>query len=83
MVEDIYTRDEAMLILEKFEDILIEYGIEVPSPEDDDRDDDDHVGLYGSTYANLLDEVEERLIEILARHTKGVNVIPERFSGNV
>ena len=34
----IYTRDEAMLIVEMFEDVLDTYNIKVPSPEDDERD---------------------------------------------
>ena len=34
----IYTRDEAMLIVEMFEDVLDTYNIKVPSPEDDERE---------------------------------------------
>ena len=57
----IYTHDEAALIIERFENILSQYGIHVPSPEDDDRDEDDMVGLYGSTYGNLLDDTEDMI----------------------
>lgn len=45
----IFTRDEAMQIIELFEDILSEYNIKVPSPEDDEREPDNDAGLYGST----------------------------------
>lgn len=34
----IYTHDEAALIIEKFEDVLSQYDIHIPSPEDDERD---------------------------------------------
>lgn len=36
----IYTRDEAMLFVEMFEDVLDTYNIKVPSPEDDEREPD-------------------------------------------
>lgn len=75
----IYTHDEAAKILELFEDVLSEYDISVPSPEDDEREEDNMVGLYGSTYSNLLDSVEERLIELLEKNGK---IIPYEFSGN-
>ena len=65
----IYTHDEAMLIVELFEDILTQHNIKVPSPEDDEREPDNDAALYGSTYSDLLDSVEDKLIEILERHT--------------
>lgn len=68
MGNKIYSRDEAMLIIEMFEDILIQHNIKIPSPEDDDREPDNDVGLYGSTYSDLLDNVEDKLIEILEHH---------------
>ena len=84
----IYTRDEAARIVEMFEDILVENGISVPSPEDDDRDPDDNLGLYGSVYSDLLDGVENILIGIIIRrgphgdHIKDLNeVITGKFSG--
>ena len=61
----IYTRDEAMLIVEMFEDVLDTYNIKVPSPEDDEREPDNEAKLYGSVYSDLLDNVEESLIEFL------------------
>ncbi len=70
MLEDknpIYTRDEAARIVALFEDILIKNEISVPSPEDYDRDPEDDLGLYGSTYYDLLDEVEDILHEIVLK----------------
>lgn len=79
----IYTHDEAARIVEKFEDVLAEYGISVPSPEDDEREEENMVGLYGSTYGCLLDDVEEMLIDILDRKKSGENVVSGVFSGTM
>lgn len=81
MHNKIYSHDEAMLIVEMFEDILTQHGIKIPSPEDDDREPDNEAGLYGSTYSDLLDDVEEKLIEILERHTTDSELIRYEFSG--
>lgn len=83
MGNKIYSRDEAMLIIEMFEDILIQHNIKIPSPEDDDREPDNDVGLYGSTYSDLLDNVEDKLIEILEHHTTDSEVIHNEFSGSI
>lgn len=83
MENKIYTHDEAMLIVEMFEDVLAAYDISVPSPEDDEREPDDNVGLYGSTYSDLLDSVESKLIEILEKHNPTTEVIRDKFSGTV
>ena len=79
----IYTHDEAMLIIERFENILSQYGIHVPSPEDDEREEDNMVGLYGSTYSDLLDEIEGDILDILSRHSDSTEIIEGEFSGNV
>ena len=79
----IYTHDEAMLIIERFENILSQYGIHVPSPEDDEREEDNMVGLYGSTYSDLLDEIERGILDILSRHSDSTEIIEGEFSGNV
>lgn len=79
----IYTHDEAMLIMELFEEVLDRYNIMVPSPEDDDRDPEDAVGLYGSTYGDLLDDVESNIIDILRKHTADSEIIAYEFSGTV
>ena len=80
MKKHIYTHDEASRIVEYFEDILVENEISIPSPEDDDRDEDDNLGLYGSVYSDLLDCIEEKLIDILSR-AKTDDVIPYEYSG--
>lgn len=86
--EPIYTRDEAADIVEMFEKILFENEISIPSPEDDERDPDDKLGLYGSVYYDLLDAVESRLLRIIIRRgphgdtfKSFAEVIPGEFSG--
>lgn len=79
--ECIYTHDEAGRIMDMFESILEKYGICVPSPEDDERDTDNDTGMYGSTYADLFDQVEAKLLEILNRNTNGEKVVPYEYSG--
>jgi predicted RNase H-like HicB family nuclease len=76
----IYTHDEATAIMDMFEDVLSRYSISVPSPEDDERDEDDMTGLYGSTYSDLLDNVEDHLQGLLERHSQETEVIPGVYS---
>lgn len=79
----IFTRDEAMQIIDLFEDVLSEHNIKVPSPEDDEREPDNDAGLYGSTYSNLLDSVEYHLISLLTDHEPDVELVTFEFSGRV
>lgn len=79
----IYTHDEAALIVEKFENILAQNDIHIPSPEDDERDEDDMVGLYGSTYSDLLDSIEEQLCSLLSRCKSGEEITQNEFSGTI
>lgn len=79
----IYTHDEAMIIVEMFEDVLSKYNISVPSNEDDEREEDNMIGLYGSTYSDLLDSVEENICSLLARCRRGEKIIENEFSGTV
>lgn len=79
----IYTHDEAMLIVEMFEDVLSKYNISIPSDEDDEREEDNLIGLYGSTYSDLLDSVEENICSLLARCRRGEKIIENEFSGTV
>ena len=79
----VYTHDEAMLIVEMFEDVLDTYNIRVPSPEDDEREPDNEAKLYGSVYSDLLDNVEESLIALLNRHKKRTAIVTDEFSGTV
>lgn len=83
MNNTIYTHDEAARILEMFEDVLDKYGIHVPSPEDDERDSDNMTGLYGSTYSELLDNVEKRLITMLESAKQGSDIAKYEFSGTM
>ena len=77
----LFTRDEAAAIVEMFEEILCENDVSIPSPEDDERDEGDTLGLYGSVYSDLLDSVEERILQILMRKAMGSEVISGKFSG--
>lgn len=79
----IYTHDEAMIIVEMFEDVLSKYNISVPSNEDDEREEDNMIGLYGSTYSDLFDSVEENICSLLARCRRGEKIIENEFSGTV
>lgn len=82
MSEPIFTHDEAMKIVEIFDKVLIDNEIKVPSPEDEDRDPDDELGLYGSVYDDILNKVEERIIDILKRYYATTNIFTGTFSGN-
>ena len=79
----IYTHDEAMFLVEMFEDILSKYSIKIPSPEDEERDPDNSAGLYGTTYSDLLDGIEERLITLIERSCRPHELVKYEFSGNV
>lgn len=63
----VYTHNEAANIIDIIEKVLTDYDISVPSPEDDEREPDDKYGFYGSTYYDLLDDVEDRIIALLNR----------------
>lgn len=79
----IYTHDEAALIVELFEGILDAHNIKIPSPEDDEREPDNEAKLYGSVYSGLLDAVENSIIDLLGRHSCGVPVVENEFSGDI
>lgn len=79
----IYTRDEAVLIVEMFENVLDTYNIKVPSPEDDEREPDNEAKLYGSVYSDLLDNVEASLIELLEKHDEDTEIVTDEFSGTI
>ena len=81
MADTIFTHDEAAKIIEFFEDILSEHEIKIPSPEDDERDEENSVGLYGSTYSDLLDCIEGVLIDVIEKVREGTNVVTDEFSG--
>lgn len=77
----IFTHDEAARIVDAFDEVLSRYNIHVPSPEDDDREEDNMVGLYGSTYGDLLDYVESKLVDIIDTAKTGAEVVVGEFSG--
>lgn len=79
----IYTHDEAARIVELFEDVLCEHGVKVPSPEDDEREPGNDAALYGSTYSDLMDEVESALVDLLDQHKPGAEIIRGEFSGTM
>lgn len=80
----IYTRDEAAKIVDKFDDVLVKYDVFVPSPEDDDDDRGiGETGLYGSTYDDLLNYVEDRIKAVIkVVQTGDYLIVPDKFSGN-
>lgn len=75
----IYTRNKAADIVDFIEDILIRNNIKVPSPEDDERDPEDDLGFYGTTYSDILDKVEGILIDLLRHAKPGMSVITDVF----
>lgn len=81
--EKIYTHDEAALIVDFFEEVLDKYGLKIPSPEDDERGEENDAKLYGSVYSELLDNVEEKLCEMLTRQASGSIVVRDEFSGRI
>ena len=80
MSRAIFTHDEAAEIVELFEDVLERYNITVPSPEDDERELENTARLYGTTYWELLDDVEFNLIHMLDRHSYDTHVVTNVFS---
>lgn len=80
MPNAIFTHDEAANIVELFEDVLDRCNITLPSPEDGEREPDNEARLYGTTYSELLDGVEDALIEMLDRHTENAEVVIGFFS---
>ena len=70
----IYTHDEAIGIVELFEEILEFYGITVPSDDDDEREPDNAARVFGDTYWNLVDDIENRLIDISIRAKNGEGI---------
>lgn len=69
MANTIYTHTEAANIVDLFENVLDKYDIRVPSPEDDQRGEENDAKLYGSVYDKLLDDVENSLINLLVKAT--------------
>ncbi|MEH2932170.1 hypothetical protein VSQ48_20150 [Candidatus Ventrimonas sp. KK005] len=83
MKNTIYTHDEAALIIRMFEDILDTYDIKIPSPEDDERQADNEAKLYGSVYSDLMDDIEGKLKDLLAKCKTDVTIVEGEFSGAI
>ncbi len=77
----IYTHDEAGAIIELFENLLIKNDIILPSPEDSEREEGNEAAIYGTVYGDLLQAVEDRLIEITKKASRGAKIIPDIYSG--
>lgn len=75
----IYTHSEAAKVVDMFEEILDRYDIVVPSPEDDDRGDDNEAKLYGSVYSELLDNIEDTLVTLLKGKTRTTELVIDVF----
>lgn len=77
----LYTHDLAAACLEQFENVLSEQNIVLTSPEDDEKEPDNEACIYGSTYSNLLDNIES----IIINHLKPFNmpVTTDVFSSNM
>ena len=82
MSKTVYTHDEASRIIELFEDILSNNDIIIPSPEDDEKEEDNEAVLYGSVYSELLDNVEYILVEVAKRIKSGAGVVSYEYSGD-
>lgn len=78
--ETIYTHSEAADIVEMVEELLDHYNITVPSPEDDEREEDNCARLYGSVYYGLLDAIEHNLVAIIQRAKNGETVVEGVFA---
>lgn len=63
--DTVSTHNIAADIVEMFEDILENNDVTIPSPEDDEKEEDNSARLYGSVYSNLLDSVENILVAAL------------------
>ena len=77
----IYTEDEAVRILEIVEEVLDRYEIKVPSPEDDERGEDNDTPLYGSVYWGMVYEIEQNLIKLCGKVQAGEEVKSYQLSG--
>ena len=80
---EIYTHELASQLVERFENVLDDHDITVPSPEDDEREPDNKARLYGSVYSDLLDTVEKIVIDHTVKtiaNADRATVITDRYS---
>jgi len=82
-IPTVYTRDVAFEIVDMFDDMLTSHGIRVPSPEDNERGDDNDAALYGSVFSEMEARVED-LVLTLARYVQAnpnLSIILYTYSG--
>ena len=75
----VYILNETADILDMFDDVLADNGIKVPSPEDDDREEDNEAALYGSVYWTLFERLENMLIDIAEKVKAGEEVVANEW----
>lgn len=75
----VYIMNETADILDMFDDMLADNGIKVPSPEDDERGEDNEAALYGSVYWTLFERLESTLIDIVEKVKTGEEVVTEEW----
>lgn len=75
----VYIMNETADILDMFDDVLADNGIKVPSPEDDERGEDNEAALYGSVYWTLFERLESTLIDIVNKVKAGEEVVTEEW----
>lgn len=75
----VYIMNETADILDMFDDVLADNGIKVPSPEDDERGEDNEAALYGSVYWTLFERLESTLIDIVNKVKTGEEVVTEEW----
>ena len=82
MTDKLHTRPFAADIVSLFENLLDEHGIIIPSPEDSDGrfDYGNTVPIYGTTYSDLLDEVEQILVNMLRHYDSETEIISFVYS---
>ena len=75
----VYIMNETADILDMFDDMLADNGIKVPSPEDDEREEDNEAALYGSVYWTLFERLENALLDIVEKVKAGEEVVTEEW----
>lgn len=75
----VYIMNETADILDMFDDVLVDNGIKVPSPEDDDREEDNEAALYGSVYWTLFERLENALTDITEKVKAGEEVVANEW----
>lgn len=75
----IYLMNETADILDMFDDVLVDNGIKVPSPEDDEREEDNEAALYGSVYWTLFERLEDAILDIVDKVKAGEEVVTEEW----